>query len=114
MREIKFRAWEKKADGYQPEMIYDQKFCHTMLRHNDGYEIMQFTGILDVDGNDIYEGDIVQRFACSRGRRYLSNYKDNVRVVEIKDSRVNVEKPRGTKMNWLVTGNIYENPELIK
>lgn len=58
MREIKFRAWDK----YKKMMVapYDGDFIkwHAPSNWRDCYEVMQFTGLLDKNGKEIYEGDV--------------------------------------------------------
>jgi uncharacterized phage protein (TIGR01671 family) len=119
MREIKFRAWDKKQNRFIP--------WHTTKLHLGNWcdspdafpEIMllQFTGQKDKKRRDIYVGDIVREFRISRSFpdvRYL--------VHEIKwDDNMTLDDSYGLTAVGVcmfggdleVIGNIYENPELL-
>jgi len=137
-REIKFRAWnklEKRMESvnfikfflndytmvstrYRDEKskkIYDDQFAYGQEDGSDNVILMQFIGLHDKNGIEIYEGDII------------SAYNGRIKGPVIFDKRgLAFGVPNGPNeiyqfsMNFLeskdikVIGNIYENPEILK
>jgi uncharacterized phage protein (TIGR01671 family) len=126
MREIKFRAWmqywdsDKKAISHKMidwDRIFNECDMADLLSAN--YKFMQFTGLKDKNGKEIYEGDIIHMIENFFGRIVVFNA-----VIEYQPAAFWF---RGldyncTDCNWHhfnaedreVIGNIYENPELLK
>ena len=106
---IKFRAWENNN-----RMRYESDFWQRCdlgnYLHSIGVfkdvKIMQFTGLTDKNGKEIYEGDI---FHKGSGRVVWKEGSCQF-VLEGKDW----ENPLKLYTDHEIIGNIYENPELIK
>ena len=129
MREIKFRAWDKKDELMYVEVhegiTFDDESHYSFIdflnsRGYHEFEIMQYTGLKDKNGKEIYEGDVVRR-SYVRTQKYVT--KNN----EIKEGNPVVQKYRPKVIKWSdggfnirngekieVIGNIYENPELLE
>ena len=121
MREIKFRAWdiegksmwswEELQDDWESDGYYDSVF------RGDHWAPMQYTGLKDKNGVEIYEGDVIERKDYTGIKLVLPVQFSEYRRNETKHIGWNVS---GTPLiamldGWAkVIGNIYENPELIK
>ena len=115
-REIKFRAWDKE----HREMLYFDKMekCdvtfYEMAREEYDFILMQYTGLKDKSGKEIYEGDIVKI-------KYVGDITSLETIVW--ESPYLLQKVKGNPEHKVVdddlsysevVGNIYENGELIK
>ncbi len=129
MRDIKFRAFDKKS-GVVAEVVtidYDQDAV--CVRYEDDLywvdfkdiELLQYTGLKDKNDVEIYEGDVIK---VGRSNSYFDN--DIAKVVfedgcfllktvklkyKIKEHFIKDFKNRGW---YKIIGNIYENPELLE
>jgi uncharacterized phage protein (TIGR01671 family) len=151
VRAIKFRAWDKVCK----EMFYNSELANgdIMVIHLDGrielsdddtyklddFVIMQYTGLKDKNGKEIYEGDIVAvpyitplgELTNEIGEKLIVNFEYGRFVliggIESQNITYWCKSEKGeyvsnygnvtilydeTLLN--VIGNIYENPELLK
>lgn len=115
-REIKFRAWNGKEMQLAFDLSQNPKFWWV---HNKDYPLMQFTGLLDKNGKEIYEGDLIH--GAEGG--HLSEVFFNEGYFQLRhnhyDMSGNITGVYEQVLGWLVSplevvGNIYENKELLK
>lgn len=122
-REIKFRAWhkdlkkmfkigqitlEKGTWNFEPN---DRDFIGISIPSQPSFVLMQYTGLHDKNGKEIYEGDIVKSYYyidTPNGEQERFNQK----VINYND--VLCEYKINAFENLEVIGNIYENPELLE
>ena len=75
------------------------------------FELMQYTGLHDKNGKEIYEGDIVKSFFVDTDEAGNEIYK--YYIIEVKYDEVLCSYKIDKFMNLEVIGNIYENKELL-
>jgi len=126
MREIKFRVWDSIKNimlpvievSWEPLQVVrwvicwdkDEGDCCTVQLPKEG-DLMQFTGLHDKNGKEIWEGDIIQdkkdkRF---RGKIWYDDKKAMFCYEEL-----SLAEAINAGLLIKVIGNIYENPELLK
>ena len=140
-REIKFRAWDRKDKKmYFPEELlpilnnsrYYFGFCSEGMAHRknlqencyilqDGNNVatsiilMQFTGLKDKNGKEIYEEDIIKTKSGEMHKVLFGTFCANDTYYGCGWAFVtNASDNNGLNKNMEVIGNIFESPELLK
>ncbi|KRL10748.1 YopX family protein [Schleiferilactobacillus perolens] len=120
--EIKFRAWlpEDKIMRKVDKIHLSGRAIETVDHHWDYMalvELMQYAGMHDKNGTDIYDGDIVRSEPTTPG-----DSDAMIGVVTflegswiINDPRERIAEPLFNETKSMtVIGNVYENPELME
>ncbi len=122
-REIKFRVWDGIDYMSKPFDLFDLQ--DRSIQFTTDAIIMQFTGLLDRNNKEIYEGDIVKihegnyplnwwveyniewQMNASKGSFVLKWMRD------INDTSPTIKSMQRTNIMEVI-GNIYENLDLLK
>ena len=129
MREYKFRAW----DSWWDEMYYfdfaknieatpDDELKGLWILHEEGsvyaiqnkIKIMQYTGLKDKNGKEIYEGDLVQVLDYTSWEGLYKVVWDEESLMYVLEDAYGDKEKMCEFEHYLIRGNIYENPELLE
>ena len=140
MRELKFRVYIEKTGemltdvGLLPNdhesintissegFYFNPKFIE---EHPDGFHLMQYTGIKDKNGKEIYEGDIITNtnyVRCGCPNCDEKRHKDssgglitfNNGVFGYESKKFGEVFTMNNPKDWEILGDKYENPELLE
>jgi len=117
MRKIKFRAWDKSNqkivnEGDVTSWHSEQLTSGDLLNWFENEDLMQFTGLLDKNGKEIYESDLVKI-----DHHWSEGWEKRPHEVTYDNGSF---YPWGTgdweesSDKYEIVGNVYENKELLK
>ncbi|MFC6998044.1 YopX family protein [Rufibacter roseus] len=134
-REIKFRAWaEHERQMYLPEYTDEENFYisaegevkylaeyglyerSTSKEFRKDWHLMQFTGLHDKNGVEVYEGDMVQFVNGNRGQVVFGEFNAMMGFyvkIMIPSGANHIPHPVFLEQDDEVIGNIYQHPDLL-
>jgi hypothetical protein len=100
MREIKFRIWDNV--NYMSSPFTLQYVQSGKIQFTDDVKIMQYTGLKDKNGKEIYEGDILS----------FPSFEEGTGKIVVKDAMRDWSHINNLH-NLEIIGNVYESLELL-
>ena len=115
MRNIKFRSWNENENKMTTPFAWvnSSNMFSTQMCSSPTHELMLFTGLVDLCGVDIYEGDVCFLVDTEyQNEQYEVAYSDSQCKFYLKD---HAGRLQGFMDDYdlKVIGNIYQNPELL-
>lgn len=142
MRELKFRVWNGAVMVYDVTVGVHGAFYTNGISREDissldnttlypkSIPVMQFTGLLDKNGKDIYEGDVLVKVEIDYDKWNDDDFEGETPMKRDKKDKATMDRfpcywlqnedfgYEGEDLehseNWEIIGNIHENPELLK
>lgn len=118
MRERKFRAWDKNRNCF---LIPDYTLLDLTTKHynfDKNLIWIEFTGLKDIEGKEIYEGDII-RLDCGNEKKYIVEYitdegehRCGFFLRRIEDNEI--YEFGSFNVGIKIIGNKFKNPKLLK
>ena len=132
-REIKFRAWDEQSKKMLPSVDISRPVKYFDWLGGLDVPIMQYTGLKDKNGKEIFEGDVLEYATIWAGVADSPHYKVGDKVVHRRETvvfepfyfadyedscagfgwKIDTCDLEEIGKRWEIIGNIYENPELL-
>ena len=110
MREIKFRAWIKSVNKMGDWNTILKECDRFSVLSNDNFIFMQFTGLLDKNGKEIYEGDVFN--LLDKNGKIISP-ANVVQLADFLGGDYWIKQNNGVPI-YEIIGSIFENKEILE